>query len=377
MERTRICQNIDFVAQEVQFMWHVLPGASTNDIKKHIRRYLNGLIPELMEDRIIFMSMFNDIEWTKKGNTETCFAQCQSGSICDPIQARTLVVLVARVRKYVMNGNSNELPKDNQTLSYCRRLTCSCVTLHIQDFQMLFRLGHCEERRKRLPLPRKILIKTKVASNLLLQLRSNLPVVWYRNFDSCTEKIGRRRGHRFRTRAIDMDWAKSAEHATISRRLVATTHWESRNAVSQSFRTGSICKNGGKWSTLITNDSVKDGNSFTLLCRAYQEPRNSQHSRLYKHFLTITSRSDQWLAMKYSILQELELWTTTRKFEVLGAYITRNWTIRTTIYSCGYWPQDFWGRVVTAVVELRATASTDARWTNRHREGTKVYQSQS
>ena len=41
----------------------------------------------------------------EEGNTENCLAQCQrSGSICDPIQARTLVLLDARVRKYVVEG---------------------------------------------------------------------------------------------------------------------------------------------------------------------------------------------------------------------------------------------------------------------------------
>ena len=30
------------------------------------------LPPESFEERFIFMSVFNDIEWTKKGNTETC-----------------------------------------------------------------------------------------------------------------------------------------------------------------------------------------------------------------------------------------------------------------------------------------------------------------
>ena len=30
--------------------------------------------PEKFGDRIIFMSMFNDIEWTKKGNPEQCIS---------------------------------------------------------------------------------------------------------------------------------------------------------------------------------------------------------------------------------------------------------------------------------------------------------------
>ena len=35
----------------------------------------------------------------------------------------------------------------------------------------------------------------------------------------------------------------------------------------------------------ITKDSVVDGNSSTLVCREYSEPRNSQHSRLRTPFI--------------------------------------------------------------------------------------------
>ena len=66
MERTRIGR------QRSAFIWHVLPGASNFDIKRLSKEYLNGQTPESFDERIKFMSMFNDIEWTKKGDTETC-----------------------------------------------------------------------------------------------------------------------------------------------------------------------------------------------------------------------------------------------------------------------------------------------------------------
>ena len=72
MERHGFFEQLNLVAREVQFIWHVLPGASTPDIRKYIRRCLNGQILEPFDERIIFMSMFNDIAWTKKGDTETC-----------------------------------------------------------------------------------------------------------------------------------------------------------------------------------------------------------------------------------------------------------------------------------------------------------------
>ena len=56
----------------MRFIWHVLLGAFTLDIKRHVQGDLNGRTPESFDERIIFMSMFNDIAWTKIGNTETC-----------------------------------------------------------------------------------------------------------------------------------------------------------------------------------------------------------------------------------------------------------------------------------------------------------------
>ena len=70
--------------------------ASTRDIKNHIQRYLNGQNPESPEEGIIFMSMFNDIKWTKNGIADTCLLNAKE------VSARTLVLLGACVRKYVV-----------------------------------------------------------------------------------------------------------------------------------------------------------------------------------------------------------------------------------------------------------------------------------
>ena len=48
-------------------MAHVHPGAKTTDLVRHITDVLNGTNPEKFHGQdIIFMSMFNDAEWTKK-----------------------------------------------------------------------------------------------------------------------------------------------------------------------------------------------------------------------------------------------------------------------------------------------------------------------
>ena len=56
----------NLLSREVQFIWHVFPGASTLEIKKNIQKYLNGQTPEFFDERIIFMSMSKNIVWTGK-----------------------------------------------------------------------------------------------------------------------------------------------------------------------------------------------------------------------------------------------------------------------------------------------------------------------
>ena len=55
---------LNLAAREVQFIWHVYLGALAVDIKKRIQTYLNGQDSENIEERIIMLSMFNDIDWT-------------------------------------------------------------------------------------------------------------------------------------------------------------------------------------------------------------------------------------------------------------------------------------------------------------------------
>ena len=37
-----VAEQLNVAAREVPFMWHVMPGASTLDIKKRVQTYLNG-----------------------------------------------------------------------------------------------------------------------------------------------------------------------------------------------------------------------------------------------------------------------------------------------------------------------------------------------
>ena len=63
---------MDLAAREIQFVWHVLAGASAIDINTFFQIHLDGLEPQVFGDRIVVLSMFNDNNWTKKGSTEIC-----------------------------------------------------------------------------------------------------------------------------------------------------------------------------------------------------------------------------------------------------------------------------------------------------------------
>ena len=45
-----LSKKLNLAAREAQFVWHVLPGASTLDIKKPIQRYVNREIPEFLDE---------------------------------------------------------------------------------------------------------------------------------------------------------------------------------------------------------------------------------------------------------------------------------------------------------------------------------------
>ena len=58
--------------------WY-FPGLTTLEIVQKIQEDLQdrNVEPEDFEDRIIVMSMFNDIEWTKRGISETCISNSE------------------------------------------------------------------------------------------------------------------------------------------------------------------------------------------------------------------------------------------------------------------------------------------------------------
>ena len=65
--------------EPVEFEWYIFPGHATLDLLHEIRRKMaqNGIKLEEIKDRIIFMSMYNDIYWSQG---EENFKECVSKS---------------------------------------------------------------------------------------------------------------------------------------------------------------------------------------------------------------------------------------------------------------------------------------------------------
>ena len=169
-----------------------------------------------------------------------------------------------------------------------------------------------------------------------------------------------------RTRAVDIDHAKTANTDTSSRRLGAT-HRETRDDDSEGFRTSSICQNGGECA-IPHNQWICCGRKqfYSFMQRRSRTEKFSKNE--------ITGSSHRWCQdwtsdwnRSIQICRNVGVWsattvTTTRIWKVLGANLTRSGTIRTTMYSNTDWPQTSCGRAITAVTELRATASTGNQW---------------
>ena len=65
LDRTRICRKIEFGSPRGAIHLARTARCSTIQIKEHSQNYQKEQNPEYFDERIIFMSVFNDIEWTK------------------------------------------------------------------------------------------------------------------------------------------------------------------------------------------------------------------------------------------------------------------------------------------------------------------------
>ena len=60
--------------EPIEFEWNIFPWFTLIEILRHIQESLKvrPINPDQFQGRIIFMSMFNDIGWTKNANSNVC-----------------------------------------------------------------------------------------------------------------------------------------------------------------------------------------------------------------------------------------------------------------------------------------------------------------
>ena len=74
---TRCLKDLDPIDGEpMEFEWKNLSGFTTFGILDEVQKMISELKcePEQLKGRIIFMSMYNDIDWTTRGNKGNCIA---------------------------------------------------------------------------------------------------------------------------------------------------------------------------------------------------------------------------------------------------------------------------------------------------------------
>ena len=72
----------------IEFKWYIFPGLASLQFLQEIQHKMAvcQTSPKEFEDRLIFMSMFNYIDWTEKGN----YKECTSNSVTSKNYAKRL-----------------------------------------------------------------------------------------------------------------------------------------------------------------------------------------------------------------------------------------------------------------------------------------------
>ena len=211
-----LSRQMNWASLEVRFIWQVLPKVFLPlKIKRHIQECFIGQTSESLDEKIKFMSMFNDIERTKKGDTETCLHNAKEvAAIATPFMPGPCCFLALASENTWWNGNSNEPQRKRNT-----------VAVQIVDlFQVsYFPLGHFQRqshyrldswREEKAFTNSKVHSKTRrFSSRPCSQAIYDVFTIefchWYKLKTIYPPNSRRRR--------VDIDHAKTAKNATCSR----------------------------------------------------------------------------------------------------------------------------------------------------------------
>ena len=70
---------LDLMENRLSFEWNIFLGLMSLEKLRKNQKDLQeqNIEPENLEDRVIFMSMFNDVVWTRRGNAEQCISNSE------------------------------------------------------------------------------------------------------------------------------------------------------------------------------------------------------------------------------------------------------------------------------------------------------------
>ena len=154
-----LSRQMNWASLEVRFIWQVLPKVFLPlKIKRHIQECFIGQTSESLDEKIKFMSMFNDIEWTKEGDTETGLHNAKEvAAIATQFMPGPCCFLALASESTWWNGNSNEPQRKWDTVAVQIVDLFKCHTSHwdISSDRAII-AWTVGEKRKQLPFPRYI-----------------------------------------------------------------------------------------------------------------------------------------------------------------------------------------------------------------------------
>ena len=100
----------NYNGEPIAFEWKIFPGTTASELLRKIQKDLEGqrIRSESFSDRVIFMSMFNDIDLDKKGRL-LHYQFEKNQNVCVKIHWRTLGILGSRRRKQVVSRIGSQL----------------------------------------------------------------------------------------------------------------------------------------------------------------------------------------------------------------------------------------------------------------------------
>ena len=167
--------------EAIELEWNIFPGSSSLQILQEIQNDLRkrNIEAEKFTDWIIFMSMFNDIEWTKKGNDGICVSNSESQGIREESLAGTLDISRSWRRQEVVWNSPLHTWRKMRFYSHSKWWNASKI--QVIQYSRVWALWVVEFWRRRMaetPYTSMRMLQTLNSCSESQYLRSSFELVW-------------------------------------------------------------------------------------------------------------------------------------------------------------------------------------------------------